>query len=68
MDDFIKIPVITSIDEEIGIVLDIEEMQSILDDKLEQIEEDITETNNVRNEHLTSKHTAGEEPVQEGEQ
>tara|TARA_X000001382_G_scaffold4121_1_gene3964 strand:+ start:1393 stop:1599 length:207 start_codon:yes stop_codon:yes gene_type:complete len=68
MDKYLEIPVLTSIDEEVGIVLDIEEMQRILDEKLEQLEEDITETNHVRNEHLTSKHTAGEEPVQEGEQ
>lgn len=68
MDKYLEIPVLTSIDEEVGIVLDIEEMQRILDEKLEELEEDITETNHVRNEHLTSKHTAGEEPVQEGEQ
>jgi len=67
MDKYLEIPVLTSIDEEVGIVLDIEEMQRILDEKLEELEEDITETNHVRNEHLTSKHTAGEEPVQEGE-
>jgi len=68
MDEFLKIPVITQHDEEVGIILDIEEMQAILDKKLEELEEDITETNHVRNEHLTSKHTAGEEPVEEGEQ
>tara|TARA_R100000742_G_C4255246_1_gene73210 strand:+ start:645 stop:851 length:207 start_codon:yes stop_codon:yes gene_type:complete len=68
MDEYIKIPVITSNDEEVGIILDIEEMQSILDEKLEELEDNIAETNHVRNEHLTSKHGAGEEPVQEGEQ
>ena len=68
MDEYIKIPVITFNDEEVGIILDVEEMQSIFNEKLEEVEDNITETNHVRNEHLTSKHTAGEEPVQEGEQ
>ena len=43
-------------------------MNAIFQDELEIQSESIRETNHVRNEHLTSKHTAGEEPVQEGEQ
>ena len=52
----IKVPVYFHFDEEIGYILDTDDMEKDFQEKMEELQEDINETNYARNEHLVTKH------------
>ena len=52
----IKVPVYFHFDEEIGYVLMADDMEKEFQEQMKELEEDISETNYARNEHLATKH------------
>ena len=55
----LTIPVYWYLDEEVGYILDTDEIQREFEKKLGEIEDDLSELNHIRDEHLKTKHMEG---------